>query len=277
MNWILLSIAAGLFSVIFNYINRYILKDKGDATIYAWFFEVARLLTFFGIAFFNFQLIFSAKAIIALILLGLTELVSVYFFMKMHSLTEISLSTVLTRTRLIWVPILAFFLFGEQLTKKEYIGIVILFIGLSIAVAPHRVTIDRGVKISSLSGFIIAVLSILMKQASQIASSSVVMIAMSLPSVIIFPFGMKNFPDRFRNFLKQNLMIKLIGSIANTSSMYLYVLALKMGPVSKVTAIYQAMLIVLIFAGIFFLNERKDALRKIVGGCITIIGVYFLT
>mgnify|MGYP000421505190 CR=1 FL=1 len=277
MNWVLLSVIAGLFSAFFNYINRYILKDKGDTTIYAWFFEISRLLTFIVIALFNFQVILNTKSIIVLTLLGLTEFVSVYFFMKMHKFTEISLSTILTRTRLIWVPVLAFFFFKEKLTINEYFGIGILFLGLSIAVAPHRLKVDKGVKISSLSGFIIAVLSIIMKQASLIASTSVVMISMSAPSVFIFPFAMKNFMERLRNFLKDKVFIKLMGSVTNTASMYFYVLALKAGPVSKVTAIYQGMLIILIFAGIFFLNERKDALRKIIGGAITVVGIYLLT
>lgn len=61
--------------------------------------------------------------------------------------------------------------------------------------------------------------------------------------------------------------------MANTLAMY----ALRIGDVSKVTAIYQAMMIVSILAGIVLLGERQDAKKKIVGALITILGVIILT
>lgn len=209
--------------------------------------------------------------------LGVIEVVSIFIFMKMHALTHLSISTIISRTRLIWVPVIMFFLFGQTLNNIEYVGIAVLFLGLSIAVSPHKLLLDKGIVYAYSSAFIAAVLSVAMKSASPVMSTSLILIGMSFAAVIIFPIVMKDAQKRIKAMLKKNLAIKVLASAANTMAMYLYVYALRIGDVSKVTAIYQAMMIVSIVAGIMFLGERQDAKKKLVGAAITIVGVVMLT
>ncbi|MCL4366416.1 DMT family transporter [Patescibacteria group bacterium] len=274
--WIILAAVAGLGSNIINFFSRYILKDNGDSTTWAWTFEFLKLLFFIPFLFFDFKFEFHLKSILFLLGAGLTEFISVYLFMKMHKYSHLSVSTILSRTRLIWVPILAFLFFGERLTNLQYIGVAILFIGLSIVVAPHKFFLDKGAIYANTSAIIIALNTILLKQAVAFASTPVIMIFYSLPSVILFPIFMKNTKQRLFNQNLDKKLPKLLGVGANVAALFLLIAALKIGDVSRVNALYQGMLVVNVLAGIILLKERQDILRKLLGTAVTIIGIILL-
>jgi hypothetical protein len=85
INWYALAIAGGLCSNAFNIVNRVTLKKNKDSTAFAWWFESFRLVIFAILSLFDFYLILNLKNIFLLLSLGFTELVAIYFFMKMHS------------------------------------------------------------------------------------------------------------------------------------------------------------------------------------------------
>lgn len=277
-SWIFLAVVAGLASNAFNFISRYLLKDEDeDATAYAWFYEAFRLITFAIIAIVDWQLIITWQSLILFFFLGLTEWISVYWYMKMHEYTHLSISSILSRTRLIWVPILAFFLIHETLKLPEYAGILILFIGLSIVVSPKKLFIDKGATFANLSAFMIALNIILTKMALPYGSNSVINASIALIPALFFPFVMKNPTQRIKKIFKHKLSIKLLAIVFNVISVYLATAALRFGDAGKVIAVYQGMLITSILAGIIFLNEREDIGKKIIGTVITIIGVILLS
>ncbi len=276
-NWLVLAVIAGLASNIYNIFNRVILrKEQSDPTAFAWITEITRLLM--GLLFIpiNFMILITTKSVILFTLLSLIEVASVFVFMKMHAYSNLSVSTIIQRTRLIWIPIIAFFLLGERLGTRDYIGIIILFVGLSITTSPKRLTFDSGIKYAYLSSVIVAILSVVMKQTSAFASNAVLMIIMSFASVLLLPFVMKSGKKRIKKELSHDLHIKILPGVANGISMFFYFLALQQGPVSTITAIYQGMMIVSVAAGIVFLGERDNMRQKIIGTLITLIGVLLL-
>ncbi len=275
--WIILAVIAGIGSNIFNFFGRYILKDGGDSSSWAWTFELLRLIIFIPLLFFDFKFNITFKSIIILLSLGLTEFISVYLYMKMHKHTHLSISTIISRTKLVWIPVIAFLFLGERLTLMEYLGIGILFLGLSIVVAPHKFFVDKGAIYANSAAFTMAILAILMKQATSFASPPVIMIFFSLPSVILFPIFMKDSKKRLITDNFSKLAPKLTAVIINAIAMYLFILALNFGDVSRVNAIYQGMLIVGVLAGIFILREKQDIARKLIGTIVTVIGVILLT
>lgn len=275
--WVILAVLAGIGSNISNFISRYILKDGGDASAWAWTFEFLRLLFFIPFLFFDFRIDLNLKSIIIFLSAGLTEFISIYFYMKMHKFTHLSISSILSRTRLIWVPVFAFLFFGERLNNLEYIGIVILFLGLSIVVAPHKFFIDKGAIYANLAAVMIALNTVFLKQAAPFASTPVIMIFYSLPAVILFPLLMKNAKKRL---ISQNLnhkIPKLLGAGVTTAALFLLIAALRIGDVSQVNGLYQGMLVVSVLAGIILLKERKDIFKKLLGTAVAIIGILLLT
>lgn len=274
--WLLVSIFAGLCSSGFNYLNRYILRVNRDSTAYAWWFEALRTLFFIILMFFDSFINITLTNILILLLLGTVEFFSVYIFMKMHKFTHLSLSTIIARLRVIWVPILALVFLNEKLTVSEYLGMLVIFIGLTIVLSPKRIKIDKGVKITFISSLVVAVLSLVTKRASEIASTPFVLIFMGAPTVLMFPFVMKDWKRRVSGFWKID-KLKIIMAVAfNIAAMYFLVWAYRIGSVSKVTGIYNSMMVVLVLAGIFMLNEKKNALTKIIGSFVVLIGVFLI-
>lgn len=275
--WVILAVLAGLASNFFNFINRYVLKEEGDPTAWAFFFEFVRLIVFTIILFFDFSLKLEFQSFILLFLVGFTEFISVYLYMKMHKFSHLSISTIISRTRLIWIPIITFLFFAEKLKLSEYLGIGILFFGLSIVVSPHKLFMDKGALYANLAAFVIAINTIMFKLSIPYASSSMILVAFCLPSVILFPLFMKNAKNRILSEAKKNFPIKLAGILGNIVSSYLFIWALHSGDVSRVNAVYQGMLIISVLAGIIILKEKKEIFRKLLGTAMTIIGVILLT
>ncbi len=275
--WVILSILAGLGSNTFNFFSRYMLKGKDDPTAYAWYFETLRFIIFAAIAIVDWKLVVTPKSLIIFVLLGITEMLSIYWYMKMHSYSHLSISSILSRTRLIWVPLIAFFLVGESLTLFEYIGIAILFGGLSIVIVPKKLFIDKGAIYANLAAFMIALNIVLTKMALPYASNSVINAAITLPSVFLFPLLMKQTRERVGTLFRTNILLKSGAILINVASVYLFTIALRFGDSSKVTAIYQGMLIFSVLAGIIFLKERDNIIRKLLGTGVALIGVICLS
>lgn len=276
-NWIALAVLAGLASNFFSFVSRVALKDDGDANAWAFLFEAIRLIIFLGLMVFDFSLKVEFQTFNLLFWVGFTEFLSVYLYMQMHKYSHLSISTIISRTRLIWIPVIAFIFFGEHLKMVEYLGIAILFAGLSVVIAPHKLFLDKGAIYANLAAFMIAINTILFKLAFPYASNSVILAAFCLPSVILFPLFMKNSVKRIIREGKKNFTFKMAGIFANIISSYLFIWALHFGEVSKVNAVYQSMLIFGVLAGIIFLKERENIFKKLLGSAMTVIGVILLT
>lgn len=276
MDWLTLTIIGGLASTVFNIFNRAALKTDGDSSVYGWWFELLRMGIFIVLFLFNPILPTDLMSYFWLVALGMVELVSIYFFMKAHQLTELSLSTIVIRLRLIWTPLFAYFLLGEQLHPPEYIGIFVILIGVVIAISPHTLKIDRGIVITLISSLVLTVLSLIQKKTALVASPPLVMIAMSLPSVILLPLLIKNAKKRLISIKKKSFMQNLTGTLFNVISMYCLIAALRFESTSKVNTIFQSMMVVSLFFGIVFFHERRQMWQKIVGTVVTICGLFFL-
>ncbi len=276
-NWIFIAILAGLASNAFNFLSRFILKDNDDPIIYAWYLETLKFLIFITIAIFDWKLTLNTKSVIIFILLGLTEWLAVYFFVKMHSFSHLSISSIISRTRLIWVAVIAFFVLGENLKISEYFGILILFTGLSFVIAPRKFFIDKGAMYASIGAFITALNNVILKMALPYGSNSVLNAIMILPVILIFPLFIKNFGIKLHAMKQTNWSLKTFAPFLNAIALYLFIIALRIGEASKVNAIYQGMLIFSVLAGIIFLKERENIGKKLIGTGVTIIGVLLLT
>src|SRR5579864_7837891 len=136
--WLYVAFISGLLSNTSNLLHRYLLKDDKDPALYTWFLEVTRLVVAVIFLFFNFSLLFSSKTFFLLLILGIIEAISIYIYMKQHAFTHLSISTIISRTRLIWTVLFAFLFLGEHLSLFSYIGILILFLGLSIGTSPKK-------------------------------------------------------------------------------------------------------------------------------------------
>jgi uncharacterized membrane protein len=276
--WLIFAILQGLTSNAFNFFSRVILRGKDDATAFGWVMQLVRFVVFFLYAiFFDWRLVISIESISILLLLGITEAVSLYLYMKMHVHSELSISTILSRTRMLWVPLFAFLIIGEVLKPIEYVGIGILFLGVSIVSSPRKMFVDKGAMYANSAAIIIALNIVLYKVAMPYASDSLILASLGLPSIFILPLFMKDARKRIYTNIKLRLPLKLSTIGLNIISLIFFALAMQDGEASKVNAVYQGMMVFAVVAGIIFLNERNNIPKKIIGTTITVIGVIMLS
>ena len=271
-----LAVFAGLSSNVYNILSRIILRQDSDPISYAWLYEISRIVIFLFVLPFTFYFNLSLINILLLLLLGLVEFISVYVFMKMHAYVEISISSVIAKLRLVWTPILAFFFLREALSNFEYLGIVVIFLGLTITVSPKKLILDKGMKYALLSSMVVPVISVLLKKTSDFSSTPVQMIFMGMPSVLLFGTVSSNWKERVTKVFKKSYKKIFIATIFNCSAMYFLVWAFKEGSVGKVATIYQSMTLVSVMVGINFLKEKEDIWKKVIGSVVTIAGVLLL-
>jgi drug/metabolite transporter (DMT)-like permease len=276
-HWVLFAVLGGLASNCFNYLSRRLLRRGDDPAAFSWFFETLKFLVFGILAFYDSYIALRPSTLSLLLLLGLVELLSTYVFMKMHAFNELSISSIISKTRLVWIPMIAFVFLRESLRTLEYAGIFVVFMGLSIATSPRRLFIDKGVKLAYASGFMTAIVATLMKASSSLASVSLLGACSAFPTALLLPLLIKNGKQRTTTSIRDNIAIKIAATLTNIIAMYFYVFALREGPVSTVTAIYQGMMIVSIGGGIILLREREDVTKKIVGGLATLGGALLIT
>lgn len=273
MNWFILASLAGLASNGFNITNRTALKDNGDATAYGWWFELVRTTFFLVVLLIKPFPAISMAMLMPLFLVGVSELFSVYVFMKMHAYTHLSISSVISRLRVIWSPLIAWFLVSERLTVPQYFGITAIFIGIAIVTSPKEIREDRGIKIALLFSFSSALLSTVMKGASSIASTELIIISQGILPLLLLPIMMKKGITRIWNSVSEKFPQIALAGAFNIGSSYLLVEALRATDASKAVGVYQAMTLFSVFYGIFVLKETDKIAKKIIGSIIVIIGV----
>jgi len=273
MNWLVLAGLAGLASNGFNITNRTALKNKGDSTAYAWWFELIRSLFFLIVLFYKPLEKLDVQSLLMLSLVSLTELFSVYFFMKMHALSELSISSIISRLRVVWSPLVAWLLLGEHLTTPQYLGISAIFLGIAIVTSPKEIRKDKGIKIALIFSFSSALLSTVLKIAGNYASTELIIFSQGIIPLIVMPFVMKKGLQRILESGKNKFMHNITAGAFNIVSSYLLVEALHRSDASKVVGIYQAMTVLSVLYGIFILKETDKMYLKILGVIIVVVGV----
>lgn len=275
-NWLFLIVIAGLSSNFFNTILRQTLKDGHDSTAYSWWFEVFRLIFFLFLLPWDHTYSSSIPHLFWLLVLGLSEVVGVYTFMKMHASTELSISTIIMRLRNIWIAILAFVFLGERLNALQYFGVATIVLGTLILHNFQSLRVDKSLKNTLIFTLVSAVSVIVMKHTTTYASTSIVSLAFSLPAAILLPLLMKDPLSRLRSSLVATARSLLTASFFNNLTMLLLVAALKITNASQAMGVLQGVTMLTVVTGIIFLHERDHLWRKLLSALVTTIGIILL-
>lgn len=275
-NWIVLAILGGLFSVFFNFGFKKILNSHDDTTILSWWYEILRVLIILPFVVFSNGTGFNLKTLLLLLVIGLIEFLSVYYFSKMHKYSELSVSTTILRLRIVWVPLVAAILIQEKLNLNNYLGIILIFVGFFLVSGGKKFIFDKSIYFPLICSVITAFSSVFAKQVAGHVSPSVIVLAMSLPSVFIFPLLMKNWKGRAVGEILNHKLWVIVASAASVFAQIFQNLALRSGSATQVSGLYQSVSIVSIFVGIFILGEKNNRVSKIMGGLVVIVGAYLL-
>jgi len=276
-SWFWLAALSGITETGYNTISRVALKNGGSPSYYTWWFSLVRSVIFFIPALFFSTLDLSLNNLVILSVLGFFNCINVYLFMKMHSLNQLSVSTIISRLRIVWVPILAFFIVGEKLMPKQYIAIIVLLIAVILLRSPKKLLKDKAMFTAVLFSVTTAVVTVFLKMASDITSTSMVIFAMSFPSVIIIPLIITSAKQKLLIPLRKYTFEKLAISGLSIVLIYTFIWALKLGgKVGAVNAIFQSISALSVVVGIILLKEKELIFPKLAGAILVIVGAMLL-
>lgn len=274
--WLLIAIGAGLISNVSNFLARHIVKNDKDILAFSFFLEAFKIVFFVILALFDFRFNLTPITTVLLIVMIISEPISIFLYMKMHEHNELSISSLISRTRMIWATIFGIIFLGEVLKPINYLGLIILFLGLSSVVAPKKFFIDKGIKYTTIFSLEVAIYSVLLKMALVDISLPVLILFNAVPAMFVFLFLNKKKKGSLINYAKSKFKEKVAFSVTNLIAFYGWIVAIQYGPVGIVTGIYQGMVIFGVLAGIIFLKERENIARKIIGSIITVVGIFLL-
>lgn len=133
--WIIYSLISMLFAGVTAVIAKYGLKDiSSDLGVVV---RTAAVLVFVVLNFFIFQSAkeitnLSTKAIIFLVVSGLTTAVSWIFYYKAIKIGEVSYVASIDKSSILITIILSYFFLSEPITLKLVIGCVLILAGLLV-------------------------------------------------------------------------------------------------------------------------------------------------
>ena len=276
-NWVAISLLAGLADIAFNFVSRKYLKLNGNPLNFSWWFSLIRTFLFglFSIAHIN-NLNLTDNLLFTLVIIGTLNTLNIYFFMQMHSITQLSLSSIIVQLRIVWVPVFAILLIGERLSIGEYAGIAFLLIAVLSIRSAKKLILDKSVNAAFIFSLTTSILTVLLKKVSSQVPIETIIFFMSLPAVFILPFFIKE-KRALLSTWKEDFSKKLIVVFFSILTLYSSIAALASGgPVSSVNALTQ---IISVFSGAFgivILKEREELSKKVLSIMLAVVGILLL-
>lgn len=273
--WVVITVIAGFFDTTYNFFSRKFLNGNGTSAEFTWWFSLIRTVIFSYTVFLYPSI--STQQILSLLLLGMLNALNLYLFMRMHEVTELSVSAIITQLRIVWVPLLAVLLVSETLSANDYVGILLIFTAVLLLKTPKNLIFDKAASIAFLFSFTTSLLTVLLKQTSSFSPPSLIIFCMSFPAVFLIPIIFKKDNLYFFNDWQKTFHQKLIIALLSILLIYAMLFAFKSGgSVGKVNAIVQSMSVLTAFAGIKLLKEKENSLKKVVAIFTIIVGILIL-
>jgi len=277
MNWIILSVLAGLFFALSRVIARTVLKKQSDPLAYTAIHDFVAGLVLLPLLLFGFHLpekgitwvFFGLIVVFAFLCDWLT-------FLALKKI-DISVYKVVIQIRHVLVLFGGFLFFSEALTLWKSIAVVLIISGVFIAAyKKQRFSWSGGVVLAMLSTFLAVIafmfVKVVITDFSETALASLELMTIGLLAFSFLGFNVK----KIKKEMKLNAKgIILSGFLFGIFEVLLFS-ALKIGDISKVIPVTQVSLVFAVLMGIFFLKERERVPQKLAGMVVIIIGIILM-
>ena len=280
MSWqLLVAISVVTFSV--SVILRRILlyKDKSDPIAYVIVFQgLVGVVTGVYALIHGFDMPDFSKYWFAITITCVLYALGNVFCAKALQLVEASAFSVLFASSAIWTILVGSWVLGDGLTVTHIAGISLVLMSVVVLnMKKGSLKLNLGVVLSLITsvlfGLAVVGWTYVARHADVPTWTSVSFLVPALMVLAIKPKAvqkMKPFLDK--RILITMLILGVVYSISALTSLFAY----RDGNVNLVAALQQVSIILTTVLGIFFLNERKDLLRKIVAACTCLVGVLLI-
>tara|TARA_Y100000590_G_scaffold261465_1_gene293525 strand:+ start:615 stop:1511 length:897 start_codon:yes stop_codon:yes gene_type:complete len=294
MNWIIVTIFAAFFQNLRSSIQKNLNKEV--STIASTYVRFAFALPFATILFFiyfrNFEIIkeilIQDNFIIFLLLGSLSQIIFTFILLYLFKFSNFMVGTSLSKTEVIQIAILEFFILKEKLNILGASGIVISTLGIIIlsikdAKLFFKNLISKTTLVGLLSGFFLA-LSVVYFRAAALSLNnfesnfekalSTLFFGLFVQTIVltiyIFIFEKNQFTKLYKNKF-ESLLAGIAGFLATISWFYAFTLVQS----SFVRALGQVEIIFSFISSRYYFKE-KIKLNEIIGVIIFIIGILIL-
>lgn len=274
--WFWIALFAGLGSAVDKVIHRLALKEQRNLVAYSflWLLFISLLSLGFSFPFIlpsgtNFwglvflQVIFWSSATLA----GFIS----------QSKTDVSLTSIISRARMLWLIPLSFLFLGERLSGISIFGIFIIFGGFLVLFWRTKVHRDKGVDwmiLGSLFSAFGTVVNVFLLR-SYLGPAQVTFFQ-TFGQVILFLAILiyrKDCLSRLQEVWKRARVFIVSSATIETAAIIGNNQAIKLGPTSAVTAIYLSMTLATVWIGVIFLKERELVWKKVISSLIVTAGI----
>mgnify|MGYP002713058628 CR=1 FL=1 len=279
--WLLFTLAATLLTAIERILHRYVLRNNDDASIYTLAYQFAAAMFLVPTILVEFKdYNFSPAHIPNYILLIISGIFWLGFgLLSFHAdrYAQVSITSILSRTRLFWVLLIGLVFFDEVINSYTVGGIIFIFIGITI-LAFISLGGNRGVNKGALFSLMAAIsISIALSIDKYQSQSSQLLLGMIALSAFLTPSAwltvtLSDKKNRIKALFAGKGKYVIFTALVGALSYWFLIKALSMANISKVIPIYQSSITVAIVMGFFFLKERDKIFFKLLASIIVVVG-----
>jgi len=283
--WFVYSIISALLFTIYVVLARVILKSKGDPNAFAFLIDLISALVIAPFLVFEvLRYSFEPKAFLVLLLSPVFYALVDMIFAKARKLETVTNISIVVQIGLIFTLLGGSIFLNESLSTNKIIGVTLIVIGNLFALWEGRsIRLSKGTKLAFLAVFLFSQGGFIKKYLLNYYSPAFNEIV-SFPLVAFWIFVFSSIINRSVKNTYQKIIIELkkqgIGIIIAGASFGLAILALmqgyQVGEVSKVLPVQNASLILSVLAGMIFLGERKNMVRKLFATVMVFIGAVII-
>jgi drug/metabolite transporter (DMT)-like permease len=276
--WFWLAATSGLASAMEmdKVFQRLAMKGRGNALAHS-FLYISLMAIFSSLFSFPMKISYEKEFFILLFLQAAFWSVGTILNFWSHSKTDVSLSMIISRARIIWMIPLGFLFLNEHLSAISIFGMLIIFSGLAVLFVKDKLHFHPGIHLMTLSSVFVALGSIVnvLLLHSYLSPTQVTFTTMFGQSIVflIFLLFRGNISSRIPEVLGRAWHVIIIAAIIETFAFIVSSNAYKLGTASAVNAVYLGMTVTTVWVGIIFLGERTNIRRKLISSAIVTLGI----
>ena len=275
--WVLFALLAGAFYTASGLLTRHVLKSQQDAWAFSFFFSAGGALVSLPFVVLNHHWSSRASDWLLLGLLGLLIVGHNWLNFRSSNYLEASLTSILTKFRLVWTLLFGVVLLGEAFSWTKVAGTMLTIVaGLVVFGTVRRLPSIKGVWLALSATVVYAVVIVGYKMLfSSFNSATLTFFIFLIPAGLNYVLMPQSWQRITRLWLKDGkpvLWAALLGGGANLAMNQ----ALSLGEMSQVVVIIEASLILTLIGEHLWLKETEHRGVKIMAAVAAIVGAILI-
>lgn len=281
MHWLTLTIAAATLAAAARVSHRYLLVDAADPTAYAIAFQLAAAAFIAPVAVADLRHYAPAPEHLPYYLAMLASIGcwTAFNWLSFHAdrHAEVSVTSVLARTRAVWSVLVGAVFLGEPLLLLRVAGAGLIVVGAAVLVRPTAVRANRGVALALAAALVASIAHASDSFAVREVPAGILTTSGFLGGGVLLGLTARGSASRVRRLLGTRARYGVLSALLASWSYWLLVQALAAGEVGQVVPVYQGNLALVVLAGILLLRERDHRARKLVAAGVALAGAVLVS